>query len=211
MIDLETMIKALRLAWLSRIFSDGKGTWKTYLKHLFQDLGELLIFSCNYDIKDLSITSLFYRELLQWWSDFREYFAEQRNWRYIVWNNKEIRVDNRPVFHKRFFDSEIHTINDLLLHLTNSESFKKVNFITWTGLRLSIPSNLKGKNRYFSVEDPSFNYNEKRFDLKEKKSKHFYSLLISKKAKPSTAVSKLKSEFHLSEDELKLLSPFRIM
>ena len=82
MIDLETMIKALRLAWLSRIFSDGKGTWKTYLKHLFQDSGELLIFSCNYDIKDLSITSSFYRELLQWWSDFCEYFAEQRNWRY---------------------------------------------------------------------------------------------------------------------------------
>ena len=72
MIDLETMIKALRLAWLSRFFSDGKGTWKTYLKHLFQDSGELLIFSCNYDIKDLSITSLFYREVLQWWSDFRD-------------------------------------------------------------------------------------------------------------------------------------------
>ena len=59
-------------------------------------------------------------------------------------------MDNRPVFYKRFFDSEIHTINDLLLDLTNSESFNvvvtkitKVNFITWTGLRLSIPSNLK--------------------------------------------------------------------
>ena len=103
MIDLETMIKALRLAWLSRIFSDGKGTWKTYLKHLFQGSGELLIFSCNYDMKDLSITPLFYRALLQWWSGYREYFAEQRNWRYIVWNNKEIRVDNKPVFYKRFF------------------------------------------------------------------------------------------------------------
>ena len=211
MIDLETMIKALRLAWLSRIFSDGEGTWKTYLKHLFQDSGELLIFSCNYDMKDLSITSLFYQELLQWWSDFREYFAEQRNWQYIVWNNKEIRVDNKPVFYKRFFDSDIYTINDLLFDLTNSESFnvvvnkiKKLNFITWTGLRLSIPSNLKGKNlNGLSVEDPSFIYNGKLFDLKEKKSKHFYSLLISKKAKPPTAVSKLKTEFHLSEDELK--------
>ena len=78
-----------------------------------------------------------------------------------------------------------------------------MNFITWTGLRLSIPSNLKGKNLNLSVEDSSFNYNGKRFDLKEKKSKQFYSLLISKKAKPPTAVSKLKSEFHLSEDELK--------
>ena len=62
---------------------------------------------------------------------------------------------------------------------------------------------MKEKNLNFSVEDPSFNFNGKRFDLKETKSKHFYSLLISKKAKPLTAVSKLKSEFHLSEDELK--------
>ena len=122
-------------------------------------------------MKDLSITSLFYQELLQWWSDFREYFAEQRNWQYIVWNNKEIRVDNKPVFYKRFFDSDIYTINDLLFDLTNSESFnvvvnkiKKLNFITWTGLRLSIPSNLKGKNlNGLSVEDPSFNYNGKLF------------------------------------------------
>ena len=71
----------------------------------------------------------------------------------------------------------------------------------WTSPFYTIKLEIKNLN--FSAEDHTFYYNGKRFDLKEKKSKHFYSLLISKKAKPPTAVSKLKSEFHLSEDELK--------
>ena len=68
----------------------------------------------------------------------------------------------------------------MIFDLTNSESFnvvvtkiKKVNFITWTGLRLSIPSNLKGKNLNLSVEDPSFNYNGKCFDLKKRSQNTF--------------------------------------
>ena len=34
MIDIECMIKSLRLAWLKRIFSPNRGTWKSYLCHL---------------------------------------------------------------------------------------------------------------------------------------------------------------------------------
>ena len=33
MIDLETMVKSLRLTWLKRIFNENDGTWKTYLEH----------------------------------------------------------------------------------------------------------------------------------------------------------------------------------
>ena len=53
MIDIESMIKALRLAWLKRIFNNNDCTWKFYLVHLLKQLGDLLIFECNYVIKDL--------------------------------------------------------------------------------------------------------------------------------------------------------------
>ena len=33
MIDLESMVKSLRLAWLKRLFNDSNATWKTYLYH----------------------------------------------------------------------------------------------------------------------------------------------------------------------------------
>ena len=65
MLDLECIIKPLRLAWLKRIFGDNKGAWKNYLVHLLRDLGDLLLFCCNYDIKYFTNSSLFYSELLK--------------------------------------------------------------------------------------------------------------------------------------------------
>ena len=53
MIDLETMCKSLRLAWLKRIFSENGGTWKYYLNHLSKSFGGLFLFQCNYHIKEV--------------------------------------------------------------------------------------------------------------------------------------------------------------
>ena len=104
MIDIDSLIKALRLAWLKRIFSNKRATWKTYLMFLLKELGGPLIFSCNYNIEDLSITSLFYRELLQWWSQSHNDFADKKDWCSMIWNNKDIKINGKPVFYKTFFD-----------------------------------------------------------------------------------------------------------
>ena len=60
------MVKALRLAWLKRMFNDNESTWKSYLLYLLKDVGGYLIFECNFTLIDLSIISVSYRELLQW-------------------------------------------------------------------------------------------------------------------------------------------------
>ena len=70
MIDLESMVKSLRLAWLKRIFGENDGAWKSYLRVSLKRHGGLFLFYCNYDIKDFYVPSLFYSELLQWWSEF---------------------------------------------------------------------------------------------------------------------------------------------
>ena len=36
MIDIESMIKALRLAWLKRIYNNKDSTWKFYLIHVLK-------------------------------------------------------------------------------------------------------------------------------------------------------------------------------
>ena len=95
MIDLESMVKALRLAWLKRIFNANDGTWKRYLQHQLKTFGGLFFLNCNYDVNDYTITSQFYRELLLWWSQFRETFATDLHWTNIIWNNKEIRKDKK--------------------------------------------------------------------------------------------------------------------
>ena len=106
MIDVDSLMKALRLAWLKRIFSNNSATWKTYFMFLLKELGGPLIFSYNYNIDDLSITSLFYKELLQWWSQFRNDFADQKDWSSVTWNNKDIRINGKPVFYKKFLTLE---------------------------------------------------------------------------------------------------------
>ena len=58
MIDLKTMAKSLRLAWLKIIFGENDGTWKNYLHHPLKRFGGLFLFHCNYNIKDHTISWL---------------------------------------------------------------------------------------------------------------------------------------------------------
>ena len=66
MIDLETMVKSSRLAWLKRIFNGNDGTWKRYFKHQLKPVGDLFFIYCNYDVNYYTISSQLYRELLLW-------------------------------------------------------------------------------------------------------------------------------------------------
>ena len=108
MIDLESMVKSLRLAWLKRLFNDSNATWKTYLLHLLKPVGGKFFLNCNYEVSDYTISSQFYQELLLWWSEFRESFASESDCKIIVWNNKEIRIDNKPVYYKKIFKFRNH-------------------------------------------------------------------------------------------------------
>ena len=47
MIDIDSMIVSLRLAWLKRIFSEKGGTWKIYLCYLLERFGGLFFINCN--------------------------------------------------------------------------------------------------------------------------------------------------------------------
>ena len=69
------------------------------------------------DIKEIHISSKFYSELLQWWSAFRSVFDSRREYQYILRNNKEIGVDNKPVFYKKLFEQDVIFVNDLLFEL----------------------------------------------------------------------------------------------
>jgi len=82
MIDLKTMVKSLRLAYLKRIFSENDTTWKNYLHHILKYFDCSFLFHCNYIIKDLTISSQFYSKLLQWWADFRE---AQKNYSFTLY------------------------------------------------------------------------------------------------------------------------------
>ena len=98
----------------------------------------------------------FYSELLQWWSEFRSVFDSRGECQYILWNNKEIRVDNKPFFYlkkKKLFEQDVIFVNDLLFELDTTNSFtivsnkiSKISYLIWAGLRHSVPTDLKESN-----------------------------------------------------------------
>ena len=213
MIDLDCMIKSLRLAWLQRIYNVTEGPGKWYLSHLLAKFGGLFLLNCNYDAHYLRVPSPFYSQLLTWWSEFREDFASLKDWHNIIWNNRDIRIDGSPVFYKNFFLSDVVYLKDLLLNRNNIDSFEiaarnieKSNFLIWTGLRNSIPSHLKDNTISTSPSStiPSFSIGtgDEVFCVNTKKSRDYYSLLISKKAKLPNAITFLLRDFNLSEKEL---------
>lgn len=106
--------------------------------------------------------------------------------------------------------SSMH-IADLLLNLNNVEYFaiaknniERSNFVVWTGLRSSIPPHLKNivSSSSFTVNNPAFATAKEMFCVDTKKCKHYYLLLISRKAKFPNITSKLKINFNLSEEQL---------
>ena len=62
MIDIDSMVKAVRIALLKPIFNDNESTWKSNLLYLLKDVGG----------------SIFYSELLQWWSEFRDHLFDEK-------------------------------------------------------------------------------------------------------------------------------------
>ena len=72
---------------------------------------------------------------------FRSVFDGRREWRYVLWNNQQIRINNKPVFcekKKKFFEQDIILVNDLLFELDTTNSFtivsnkiSKIIYLIW--------------------------------------------------------------------------------
>ena len=124
LMDIETQIKALRLAWIPRILdSNKKGPWKSYFNYYLKPYGGTFLLKCNYKLKDLTLSiSGFYSDLLLWWEEFRNTFSDNNYAQRIIWNNKDIRIDNRSVIYKLYYENGIVYVRDLLLEFDNKQS-----------------------------------------------------------------------------------------
>ena len=77
--------------------------------------------------------------------------ASEKDWVHIIWNNKDICIDKKPIFfYKNYYDSGIIYICELQLHKSVKDSFhlilekiSKTNFLVWAGLQHSIPHSLR--------------------------------------------------------------------
>ena len=84
---------------------------------------------------------------LNWWEEFRITFSDINYTQWIIWNNKHIRIDNRSVFYNLYiyYENRIVYIRDLISESNDKQYHDfyrqkglKTDFLTWTGLRLSV-------------------------------------------------------------------------
>ena len=177
MVDYENMVKALRLSWLKRITDDSRSSfWKLYLNDLLSSHGGLFVFNCNYAVDRLNILPHFYYEFLLWWSELRDLVDCDGEYKYLIWNNREVKIDGKRVFYKQYLSKGIKYTKDLLYDKKNIDSFNtfeverllNFNFLTWTGLRNAVPLNLHTHPPSFAVV----------LDLENFKCRDYFSYLM---------------------------------
>ena len=138
-----------------------------------QNLGGLSFMTyCNYDVNSLQINKVpvFCREVLKQWQSSKHTFRNDSfPHKEIIWNNRNIMVDGKPLFHKCWFENNITRVEDLLDNNSNflssnqfSEQYQlKSPFTLYFGLISSIPFQWKS-------EIANFNGNQKSSALLKK-------------------------------------------
>ena len=103
-----------------------------------------------------------------------------------------------------YYENGIVYVRDLLLEFDNKQSHDfykqkglKTDFLTWTGLRLSVPKEVRSFELLPEVDLLNFKHNNIQFDVYKAKRKHFYKLLTAKAKLPNMS-KKLISDFGIS-------------
>ena len=120
MCDFAIMEKALKIAWINRLQNQSSASWKIIPNHLLQRYGNFtFLISCNYDMKTLTLDNLpdFYHSILEYWQYFKMLSINETDIKdEVLWNNRNILIDKKPVFYRNWFSKNIihlhHLLND---------------------------------------------------------------------------------------------------
>ena len=95
---LETMIKALRLAWIPRLLQHGQSNWKFAPDHFLNTYGGLrFLLTCNYQMKDFENLPLFYKDILLYFHELKTLYGCDVG-DTILFNNKKICIGGKTFF-----------------------------------------------------------------------------------------------------------------
>ncbi len=205
--DLESQNKALRLVWLNRLLKNE--SWSQIAHYHFNKYGGLqFLLKCNYSSEHLNKIPKFYRSML-------EYFNEiviRPNSQSILWNNKDLRINGKPIFYKDWFKKGIISVSDILKIDRSFYSVRElkslyniqINFVTYQGIIQAIR-----KARIRTEKNPQDNallktvetFNLNKLNLATAKSRQFYNEFILLKSHEPTALRKWTAEINVSEAE----------
>ena len=111
MIDFEIMERSLKLAWIKRIAENDLAAWKIIPEQALSQYGGFTFFSqCQYVINFCDLQNLpeFYRTILSYRQNFKLLTGvEKPAQNQIIWNNRNILVDGKPIMYKAWLKKGI--------------------------------------------------------------------------------------------------------
>ena len=188
------VVKSLRLAWISRLLSSTTDSWKTIPNYYLNTYGGLkFLLKCNYNPSSVNNSLLtFYRELLEYFQEFKEKTNIFSYGKFLLWNNEAITIDKNTLFWKSWFKKNILSVQAILNADGNFLTFQefqdkfniKTDYLHYFQLIAAIPSDLKKKAR--ECEAPSHEllntttvslFPGSPIDLADMRCKHYYNIL----------------------------------
>ena len=165
MIDFTLMNKALKSIWIKRFHLSENSAWTVIPNEATLHVGGITFLStCNCDSNDLNIKELplFYERMLQYWFEFKDVQINKMpcSKKMIIWNNKDIKIDNKTIFYRSWFDKRVKTLQDLLKPNSDFytyEEFKlryqlQTDFLTYYGVINAISKEYKKAIRRTGVQ-----------------------------------------------------------
>ena len=165
MCDFKIQGKALKIAWINRIQDDSQASWKIIPNQLLHKHGNLAFLTkCKFPTNILDQEEklpTFYKKILVYWYEFKnsmelDFKSHPKN--ELLWNNRKILIENKPVFYHKCYDAGVIKISDILnqsrWHEFAVEFNLNVPFTKYYGLVNAIPKVWKAniKNSILNVE-----------------------------------------------------------
>ena len=212
-VNFETMVKCLRLAWISRFLTNSNDSWKAIPNYYFSSYGGLqFLLRCNYNVnyvtKDLPS---FYCELLQYFQEFKNATKSFPYSEFLLWNNEKITIENNMLYWRSWFNKKICFVQDILNADGNFLTFEefqnkfqvKTNYLRYFQLMAAIPSDLKRKAKAFGtlpheiLDTPMIfsSTGTAPMDLTKMRCKHYYKILNESYTTEPTGIKNWKRNY----------------
>ena len=183
---IEAFIKTQRIKCMKKYMDSYNSTWKIFLDSYLADFGGSFLLKCNYDVRFLpKRLPKFYKECLSEWADYQKLSVVilPDVLRQIIWNNKFICINGRPLFRRKVLKKGFLTVRDIV---SDEGKLKSWSTLQNNNLTLEWKTLLKDTSNDLSRN------NESHDNTLPTSSKEVYWDLVRKIEKPP--VSKLKYE-----------------
>ena len=114
--DVNMFLNSLKCGWVKRMLNtESNGCWNIVYNHIVNRNGGSFVFECNLDtphIKSVCKNNNFLRDILKSWNKVKSCDNNDKS-HYILWNNSEIKQENKTRYRKECHDKGIKYIHHL--------------------------------------------------------------------------------------------------